>query len=280
MANVTIDQLTGKTAVITDQLEVQATAGGASNKVTADSLGRAILATSPAVANAVVASINSTLSGANAQSALEIKQAWNTTGNPSTLRVEGAEGAQGSSTLLLDLATTGLGTVFKVDRFGLVTSLIRGFVAANAWGYGFVGGGNTAMMYGTSPGTSYIRFYNGGEAMALRFGGATWPVASVMKWSTGTDATDNTSDTGVSRNAAGVLEVNNGTAGTFRDLYARNVRTAAVTFGTLTAAASAGAGARSFITDGAASPVFSSAAAGGGTLGTPVYSDGTIWRNG
>src|SRR6185369_7058424 len=38
MANVTISQLVGKTAVLTDELEVQATGGGASNKVTAQSL--------------------------------------------------------------------------------------------------------------------------------------------------------------------------------------------------------------------------------------------------
>jgi hypothetical protein len=38
--------------------------------------------------------------------------------------------------------------------------------------------------------------------------------------------------------------------------------------------------ARAFITDAAAAPVFSSAVTGGGTLGIPVYCDGTAWRNG
>lgn len=37
------------------------------------------------------------------------------------------------------------------------------------------------------------------------------------------------SDTGVSRNAAGVIEINNGTVGTFRDLIVRNLRLSAPT---------------------------------------------------
>lgn len=45
MTTKTIAQLTGKTAVITDEIEVQATGGGASNKVTLDSIATAITAT-------------------------------------------------------------------------------------------------------------------------------------------------------------------------------------------------------------------------------------------
>jgi len=39
-------------------------------------------------------------------------------------------------------------------------------------------------------------------------------------------------------------------------------------------------GARTFITDGAAVPVFGAVAVGGGALFLPVFSDGTNWRNG
>lgn len=52
------------------------------------------------------------------------------------------------------------------------------------------------------------------------------------------------------------------------------------TFASLPSAATAGANARRFITDGAASPVFGAAAAGNGTLLTPVYSNGSTWLNG
>lgn len=54
------------------------------------------------------------------------------------------------------------------------------------------------------------------------------------------------------------------------------VQTGGMTFANLAAAATAGAGARSFITDGAAN-VYGVAAAGGGALKIPVYSDGANW---
>jgi hypothetical protein len=53
-----------------------------------------------------------------------------------------------------------------------------------------------------------------------------------------------------------------------------------VTFASLPTAASAGSGARRFISDSPASPVFGAAAAGGGSLVLPVYSNGTAWLNG
>ena len=52
----------------------------------------------------------------------------------------------------------------------------------------------------------------------LRFGSNT-----MAGWSSGTDAGSSTPDVALSRNAAGVLEINNGTAGTYRDLILRNI---------------------------------------------------------
>lgn len=52
-----------------------------------------------------------------------------------------------------------------------------------------------------------------------------------------------------------------------------------LTVATLPAAATAGAGARSFVTDANAT-TFASIVAGGGANGVPVYSDGTNWRIG
>lgn len=51
------------------------------------------------------------------------------------------------------------------------------------------------------------------------------------------------------------------------------------TVSTLPSAASSGAGARSFVTD-ATSPAFGATVAGGGSVATPVYSDGTNWKVG
>lgn len=57
------------------------------------------------------------------------------------------------------------------------------------------------------------------------------------------------------------------------------VKTQVTTVAGLTAAATAGAGARSFVTDANAT-TFASVVAGGGANGVPVYSDGTNWRIG
>jgi hypothetical protein len=84
------------------------------------------------------------------------------------------------------------------------------------------------------------------------------------------------SDVGLARVAAGVMEINNGTAGALRDLKVRNVITTPTTVATLTAAATAGSGARSFVTDATAT-VFLSVAAGGGSNKVPVVSDGSNW---
>jgi hypothetical protein len=51
------------------------------------------------------------------------------------------------------------------------------------------------------------------------------------------------------------------------------------TVATLPSAATAGAGARSFVTN-ALTPVFGSNVVGGGTVNVPVYSDGTNWKVG
>jgi hypothetical protein len=51
------------------------------------------------------------------------------------------------------------------------------------------------------------------------------------------------------------------------------------TVATLPSAATAGVGARSFVTD-ALAPVFGATVAAGGAVKTPVYSDGTNWKVG
>lgn len=48
----------------------------------------------------------------------------------------------------------------------------------------------------------------------------------------------------------------------------------------LPAAAAGNKGARTFITDAAATPVFGAVVTGAGALFVPVFSDGVAWRNG
>ena len=90
-------------------------------------------------------------------------------------------------------------------------------------------------------------------------------------------------DLALARNAAGVVEVNNGTRGQFRDLKLRNltstggvIANSVYTVGTLPSASASGAGAQAFVTD-ALTPVFGNAVDAGGAVKTPVYSDGTNW---
>jgi hypothetical protein len=90
-------------------------------------------------------------------------------------------------------------------------------------------------------------------------------------------------DTGVFRNSAGVLEINDGTLGSFRDIRLRNLTASAAlkatptTFASLTEAATAGDGAIQNITDGATTTL-GAIATGGGSLKQTVRSDGTNWR--
>ena len=83
-------------------------------------------------------------------------------------------------------------------------------------------------------------------------------------------------DTALSRNSAGVVEVNNGTSGTLADILARSFKNTPVAFASLPSAATLGSGARAFVNN-ALTPVFGSAVVGGGAVAVPVYSDGTNW---
>lgn len=97
------------------------------------------------------------------------------------------------------------------------------------------------------------------------------------RWTSGTNASP--VDTGLLRAAAGIVEVTNGTTATYRDLIARNLITSPVTVANLTAAATAGAGARSFVTDSNQTMAagIGTNVVGGGTDSVPVYCDGTNW---
>lgn len=100
-------------------------------------------------------------------------------------------------------------------------------------------------------------------------------VSSSALFSFGSGAAASSPDTALSRNAAGIVEINNNTPGTFRDLYARIVRTSpGFTVATLPVAGTIGR--RTYVTD-AAAPVYGAAVAGGGAVVTSCMDNGTIW---
>jgi hypothetical protein len=77
----------------------------------------------------------------------------------------------------------------------------------------------------------------------------------------------------ITRNGAGI-SITGGAGGS-----TAHIKVPGVTVANLPAAATAGAGARAFVTD-ALAPVFGSAVAGSGAVNVPVYSDGAAWNVG
>jgi hypothetical protein len=83
-------------------------------------------------------------------------------------------------------------------------------------------------------------------------------------------------DVAIRRRADGVLEINNGTAGTFRDLFARGLRPVGSTVANLPAAAG-NAGMLATVTDATVTTIGTTVAGGGGNT-VLVWSNGTNWR--
>lgn len=101
----------------------------------------------------------------------------------------------------------------------------------------------------------------------------------ILGWASSA-AANTTADTSLSRVAAGVIGCGTGAAASVAgQCYGATIRTGQTTFAGLPAAATAGAGARAFITD-AATCTFAAAVTGGGAVACPVYSDGAAWLGG
>lgn len=118
-------------------------------------------------------------------------------------------------------------------------------------------------------------FYHSGSTMAFYAPGVRTRDTGEIAWSSTTTVAGSV-DVAVHRASAGVLAIDNGTAGTYRDLLVRNVKTDPVAFASLVAAATAGTGARAMITN-CSHATFGTAADGGGSTKVPVYSDGASW---
>jgi hypothetical protein len=83
-------------------------------------------------------------------------------------------------------------------------------------------------------------------------------------------------DVAIRRNGIGVIEVNNGTAGTFRDLFLRGVRPVGSTVANLPTA-SGNTGMIATVTDATVTTIGTTVAGGGGNT-VLVWSNGTNWR--
>jgi hypothetical protein len=152
-----------------------------------------------------------------------------------------------SNVLRIGTEKAGTGTAraleFQTDGTTRLTIAANGDVTTNTIG---ASSGNNLVLRGASTGAAW-RIVPGGNFEAQ---------------------VDNTYDIGASA------------ANRPRNLYMASwIRMATTTVASLPAAATAGAGARMFVTD-ALVPVFGSAVAGGGAVTVPVYSTGSAWNVG
>jgi hypothetical protein len=193
-------------------------------------------------------------------------QTWNNSGTPFTgWKLNVTDTASASASLLLDLQV-GNTSKFSVRKDGGLSLGQNG----NVWTMLDNGAGSFTFVTGSFSGTQILGI--------SKFGYAVQPSSGMWGWTQNTAATLSP-DTALARNAAGVVEVNNGTAASFRDLKLRNLMPQVFTVATLPSASTAGAGARSHVSD-ANAPAFGSTVASGGAVSTPVYSDGSAWRVG
>lgn len=205
--------------------------------------------------------------------ALNISQEWNDSGVAfNAFKVDVTPTAQSNGSALATFGYSGT-PVFGWYRYGGMVTIGAELNANGAPNHGFMSDaglvvfGNNSNPHAGSTARAFIvrspdTLFN--QNGVIRFGD-NWASYS--------------SDIGIGRNAAGVLEVNNSTLGTLRDLIARNTITPGVTAASL---AGAQQGARSFVTDStvAAAGNFGAVVAGGGANAVPVYYDGTNWRIG
>jgi hypothetical protein len=128
----------------------------------------------------------------------------------------------------------------------------------------------------TTDGNAIVMKTNGGiRALAFRYDYMAIQSYGGLKWG---DLTSFAFDTTIERDAASVTKTTDG-SGNYGSHKARYFKNETRTVATLATAASAGAGAKAFVTDANAT-TFASIVAAGGANGVPVYSDGTNWRIG
>lgn len=169
-----------------------------------------------ASANAgILASTGYSLTGTNTVRAVDIAGTWNGTGLTDfmALRITNTAAHASSKAFNIYAGASGATSMFSVDKIGDVTGPGgRTWLLQNqAYDIGIVGG-LWVYSHGNTTGGPRQYFSYDGNCRTTNVGSWGWAAAL--------DATAS-SDTALARNAAGVVEVNNGTAGTFRDMKVR-----------------------------------------------------------
>jgi Repeat of unknown function (DUF5907) len=169
-------------------------------------------------------------------------------------------GAAGTSTNIdINLVPKGTGSV--LIQPGSITDPGIAFNGSPNYGIYFTGG-------------SLINFSSAGTAtLSISTSGTRTTSTGRFGW-TSSSSSEGTVDAGLNRNAAGVVEVNNGTTGQYRELRARSVIHSGVTVANLPTGV---AGMVAYVTDGAASLAWGATVTGGSTTPYLVWYNGSAW---
>lgn len=232
------------------------------------------------------------LTGANAQSLIDLAGTWNTSGAPTAVKLNITNTASGATSKLfsyqvdgssrLDLYTSTQSALIAVDSSahlmvaGLIATprlIIDGSGSAN----GFVKLGSNGRVGWCSGGAvspsdtaDLILARDNANILAQRNG----VNAQTYRWyNTFTDASNYERAAITWSSNVAILKTENAGTGSARLLV---VNTGTTTVASLPSAATMGAGAISMVTN-ALTPAFGSNVVGGGAVTTPVYSDGTNW---
>ena len=239
-----------------------------------------------------------TLTGATSYPVLNLSQAWNNAATVFTgLKLNITNTASAAGSLLMDLQVGGL-SQFSVGASGTVAFHGSGgswLLATNGNNWAVLNTPIYALSYQVTS-TGYFCFAPAGTnipdliigrdaagILALQNGTNAHSLRAYNTWSSaGANYERGVFDWATASN---VLTIGTQAGGTGVARYVRlTSATKAIQYDTTTvaslpSAATAGAGARAFVTD-ALTPVFGSAVTGGGAVGVPVYSTGSAWNVG
>ena len=178
----------------------------------------------------ILTSTGFSVTGSNSTNQIDLSATWNTTGSPSGINLNITDTASASAgsgvgsaafrvsyggALGFDIPSHGYGSMAGIN--GSWTSFLRWTKLTDNTTFRTFGPSSRGFFFtNTANGSTNISIDYNNLCIAL-------PPTYLYTWTGSNPSSENSPDTGFARNAAGVVEVNNGTAGSYRDLKARDV---------------------------------------------------------
>jgi hypothetical protein len=158
------------------------------------------------------------LTGSAVGSVLDLAATWNTTGSPTAIKLNVTNTLSGAGSRWLDI------------QHGGASQLVVGPVGSAAT-FSVPAGNNIDFVagYGQIRLAGYVAFHCGGSIGSIThyfdYHGDVYVTQNARLLWTNQNSISGVVDTGIAKNAPGVIEINNGTAGVLADLKARNLNT-------------------------------------------------------